>query len=94
MYLQALNPPMGKLEGYQSMLACGGAPAHSGVEVSLRVGEGTSLSDWSNASITGSKGKQQSHKKDGGVKSFSRFHFLHLPASSEEAGGLRPPRFC
>lgn len=42
-YLQALNPPMGKLGGYMSMLVRGGAPARSGVEVSLRVEEGRSL---------------------------------------------------
>lgn len=73
------------------MLACGGAPARSGVEVSLHVEEGRSLCDWSNASITGSKGKQQSHENDGGVKSFCGFIFFICP---QESGGLRPSLFC
>lgn len=73
------------------MLACGGAPAHSGGEVSPHVEEGRSLCDWSNASTTGSKGKQQSHKKDGGVKSFCAFIFF---ICTEQSGGLRPSVFC
>lgn len=44
LYLRALNPPMGKLGGYKSMLVRGGAPARSGVELfCLNVGEGRSL---------------------------------------------------
>lgn len=73
------------------MLACGAAHAHSGGEVSLHVEEGRSLCDWSSASTTGSKGKQQSRTKDGGVKSSCAFIFFICP---EDSGGLRPSVFC
>lgn len=47
-------------------------------------GEAEVCCEWSDASITGTKAKQQSQRKDGGVKSF--YAFISPP---DESGSLR-----
>lgn len=75
-YLRALNPPMGKLGGYKSMLVCGGAPARSGGEVFLNVGEGRSLLRLERRDYNRHKSKSAITEEGWWCKIFLRFHFI------------------